>query len=229
LVKVGTAAWVKKQNISPDQDLLRQAEQQEKKGITCVFVLINDQMAGLLGFADGLREDATAVIKQLQQDQVGITVLSGDKKTVVETITASFGDIDRKAEVLPQDKSEVVKQLQQQGEVVAMVGDGINDSPALVQADVSLAMASGTDVSIESADIVLSHQSFKNVIKARRLASATLHTIKQNIMLSFLYNIIMIPLAMSSLVNPLVAALTMPLSSLLVIGNAARLKRFLKD
>jgi len=229
LVRVGTAAWVNKQNISLDKALLLQAEQQEKKGVTCVFVLIDNELAGLLGFSDCLREDATEVIKQLQQDQIGITVLSGDKKTVVETITAPFGDVARQSEVLPKDKSDVVKQLQQQGEVVAMVGDGINDSPALVQADVSLAMASGTDVSIESADIVLSHQSFKNVIKARRLASATLHTIKQNIMLSFLYNIIMIPLAMLSLVNPLVAALTMPLSSLLVIGNAARLKRFLKD
>jgi Cu2+-exporting ATPase len=187
------------------------------------------KVIGLLALADSLREDTLKVIHLLQQQDIDITVLSGDKTAVVNSVTADFGNVTRKAEVLPKDKSDVIKQLQEQGEIVAMVGDGINDSPALIQADVSIAMASGTDVSIESADIVLSHHSFDNVIKARNLALATLRTIKQNIMLSFTYNLIMVPLAMMALVNPLVAALTMPISSLVVIGNAARLRRFLRD
>ena len=124
---------------------------------------------------------------------------------------------------------DVVKSLQQQGAIVAMVGDGINDSPALIQADVGIALSSGTDVSIESADIVLSHNELYNVAQAKQLASRTLRTIKQNIVLSITYNIIMVPLAMMSLINPLIAAITMPISSLLVIGNAARIKRFFKE
>jgi len=126
---------------------------------------------------------------------------------------------------MPKDKADVVRQLQQQGDIVAMVGDGVNDAPALIQADIGIALASGTDVSIESADIVLSHNDLQQVAQARQLASRTLRTIKQNIVLSISYNVIMVPLAMMALVSPLVAALTMPVSSLLVIGNAARIRR----
>lgn len=228
LIQVGTAAWLEKQNVVDETGFFKQALVKEQQGQTCVFVVIDKKVVGLLAFADSLRTDTLNVINQLKQQGLAITVLSGDKTAVVENITADFGDVRRFSEVLPKDKSDVVKELQNQGEVVAMVGDGINDSPALIQADVSLAMASGTDVSIESADIVLSHQNFINVIKARDLATATLTTIRQNIVLSFTYNVIMVPLAMMALVNPLVAALTMPLSSLVVIGNAARLRRFLR-
>ena len=229
LIRVGTAAWLQQHNVLDELGLFEQALQKEQQGHTCVFVVVDKKVIGLLAFADSLRKDTLNVIRALQQQGVTITVLSGDKEAVVNTVTAEFGEVIRRAEVLPKDKSDVVKQLQAEGEVVAMVGDGINDSPALIQSDVSFAMASGTDVSIESADIVLSHQSFINVIRARELALATLRTIKQNIVLSFTYNLIMVPLAMMALVNPLVAALTMPLSSLVVIGNAARLRRFLRE
>ncbi len=229
LIRVGTAAWLQQHNVLDELGLFEQALQKEQQGHTCVFVVVDKKVIGLLAFADSLRKDTLNVIRALQQQGVTITVLSGDKAAVVNTVTAEFGEVIRRAEVLPKDKSDVVKQLQAEGEVVAMVGDGINDSPALIQSDVSFAMASGTDVSIESADIVLSHQSFINVIRARELALATLRAIKQNIVLSFTYNLIMVPLAMMALVNPLVAALTMPLSSLVVIGNAARLRRFLRE
>jgi Cu2+-exporting ATPase len=145
---------------------------------------------------------------------------------VVEAITADFNNINRYAEVMPKDKADVIRELQEKGNIVAMVGDGINDAPALIQADVGIALASGTDVSIESADIVLSHNDLEKVVEARKLAGKTLRTIKQNIVLSITYNIIMVPLAMMALVSPIVAALTMPLSSLLVIANAARIRRW---
>jgi Cu2+-exporting ATPase len=229
LIQVGTASWMIQNNVSDDAGLFEAALGMEEDGQTCVFLAIDKKVIGLFALADSLRAGTLNVIHSLKEQGIKITVLSGDKAAVVNNVTAEFGEVTRRSEVLPKDKSDVVKQLQKQGDIVAMVGDGINDSPALIQADVSIAMASGTDVSIESADIVLSHQSFENIIKARNLALATLTTIKQNIMLSFTYNLIMVPLAMMALVNPLVAALTMPISSLVVIGNAARLRRFLRD
>jgi Cu2+-exporting ATPase len=133
------------------------------------------------------------------------------------------------AEVLPQDKDQVIQNLQKQGAVVAMVGDGINDAPALIRADVGIALGSGTDVSVESADIVLMHNELNKVRQATILSRRTLRTIKQNIGLSFVYNSIMVPLAVMGHVTPLIAAITMPISSLLVIGNASRIRNLFKE
>ena len=132
------------------------------------------------------------------------------------------------AEVLPQDKDQVIAELQAQGERVAMVGDGINDAPALIRADVGIAVGSGTDVSVESADIVLMGDELLKVRLATALSRRTLRTIRQNIGISLTYNAIMIPLAMMAFVTPLVAAISMPISSLLVIGNAARIRTLFK-
>lgn len=227
-VLVGTYRWLQQQQVSGLDLWQNRVPQLELAGISCVFVAIDGVISGLLGLADELRSDAKETIKDLQAQNIAITILSGDKASVVAAVTADLSNVDRKAEVLPKDKSDVVRLLQQQGALVAMVGDGVNDSPALIQADVGIALASGTDVSIESADIVLSHNELSKVAEARRLASRTLRTIRQNIVLSICYNIIMVPLAVMALVSPLVAALTMPISSLLVIGNAARIRRMFK-
>ncbi len=227
-VLLGTRAWLVTQNIDGFDQWQQRIDDLELEGISCIFIAVNGEIEGMLGLADKLRSDAKEMIATLLDQGVAITILSGDKKSVVEAITAELGAVERQAEVLPKDKADVIRALQQQGKIVAMVGDGVNDSPALIQADVGIALASGTDVSIESADIVLSHNELKKVAEARELARRTLRTIKQNIILSISYNIIMVPLAMMSLVNPLVAAITMPISSLLVIGNAARIKRFFK-
>ncbi|MDC9725257.1 MAG: heavy metal translocating P-type ATPase [Gammaproteobacteria bacterium] len=227
-VSVGTRAWLERLGINGLETKENRIKELEQQGISCIFIAINGVVEGIIGLADQLKDDAKEMISSLKSQGVTVTVLSGDKQSVVEAVTATLGDIERQAEVLPKDKADVVRSLQQRGEIVAMVGDGINDSPALIQADVGIALSSGTDVSIESADIVLSHNELHKVADARELARRTLRTIKQNISLSISYNIVMVPLAMMSLVSPLVAALTMPISSLLVIGNAARIKRFFK-
>jgi Cu2+-exporting ATPase len=168
-------------------------------------------------------------VDTLRAQGIKMTLLSGDRKVVAEAVAAQLGGMEVIAEVLPQDKDRVIQQLQQRGAIVAMVGDGINDAPALIRADVGIALGSGTDVSVESADIVLMHNELDKVRLATLLSRRTLRTIKQNIGLSFLYNVIMVPLAMMARVTPLVAAITMPISSLVVIGNAARIRNLFKD
>ena len=224
-VVVGTQAWMLKHEVKNEQRYQTRIDELEQQGVSCVFIAIDGELSGLLGLVDELRADARNVITQLQAQNVAITVLSGDREAVVVAVTTDLGDIFRHAEVMPKDKADTIRYLQAQGDIVAMVGDGVNDAPALIQADVGIALASGTDVSIESADIVLSHNELHQVVQARRLAHKTLRTIKQNIVLSISYNIVMVPLAMMALVSPIVAALTMPVSSLLVIANAARIRR----
>ncbi|MCX4188289.1 heavy metal translocating P-type ATPase [Methylophaga sp. OBS4] len=227
-VMVGTRAWLQTQALEINAEQSQRLSELEQRGVSCVLIAVEENIEGLLGLVDTLREDAAETVQNLIKSNIAVTVLSGDRQAVVAAVTAGLGQIDRKAEVLPRDKSDVIRQLQQNGDVVAMVGDGVNDAPALIQADVGIAMASGTDVSVASADVVLSHQELNKVAEARQLAARTLRTIRQNIVLSISYNVIMVPLAMMALVSPLVAAITMPISSLLVIGNAARIGRTFK-
>lgn len=227
-IQIGTLDWLQQAGLVVSDNWQQQAVEAEKQGISCVLVIRDDNVIGLLGFSDELRDDAQQTIADLLTQGIKVTVLSGDRQAVVAAVTAKLGNVGRLAEVLPEDKQQCIRNLQQQGARVAMVGDGINDSPALIQADVGIALAAGTDVSIESADIVLSHNRLAQVAEARQLAARTLRTIRQNIVLSISYNIIMVPLAMMALVSPLLAAVTMPVSSLLVIGNAARISRLFK-
>jgi Cu2+-exporting ATPase len=156
-------------------------------------------------------------------------MLTGDRAVVARRIADRLGVKHVISEVRPEDKAQMVASLQENGERVAMVGDGINDAPALVRADVGIAVASGTDVSIASADIVLMSSELMRVRDAAALSRRTLSTIRQNIGLSITYNLIMVPLAMAALITPLVAAISMPLSSLAVIGNSARLRRLFRQ
>ncbi len=227
-ILVGTAEWMTLHDIKLNGEWQSQVNQLEQQGISGVFVARDQKLIGILGLFDTLRDDAKNVIADMLAQGLKVTVLSGDRQLVVDSVTADLGNIQRLAEVLPAEKRQVIQRLQQQGDFVAMVGDGINDSPALIQADVGIALASGTDVSIESADIILSHNQLSQVALARQLAARTLRTIRQNIVLSISYNVIMVPLAMMALVSPLLAAITMPISSLLVIGNAARISRIVK-
>lgn len=228
-IKLGTAEWLAANDITLSSSQLEQVSMTEEKGISCVFLARNTQTEAFIGLSDELRTEAVDVVSQLKQLGNNITVLSGDRQIVVDSVTRSLGDVKRFAEVLPAEKSAAIKTIQSEGAVVAMVGDGVNDAPALIQADVGIAMASGTDVSIESADVVISHQDLSKVLEASLLAKTTLRIIRQNIVLSITYNVIMVPLAMLAWVNPLIAAITMPISSLLVIGNASRIARYFKN
>jgi len=225
---IGTANWLKENSINTDKKLQNKAEGFEKQGISCIHIAVNENEIGLIVIADKLRSDAKQLINNLKKDNIKITLLSGDRKNVVKAIAHELGGMNVIAEVLPEDKDQVIKQLQEAGEKVAMVGDGINDAPALIRADVGIAVGSGTDVSMESADIVLLSNELEKIRQASQLSKRTLKTIRQNISISITYNIIMVPLAMMAFVTPLVAAISMPISSLAVIGNAARIRTLFK-
>jgi Cu2+-exporting ATPase len=186
------------------------------------------RQVALIAIEDRIREDARDLIAALKHEGLKLTLLTGDRRQAAEAIAERLGGLEVLAEVLPEEKDQVVKSLQAEGERVAMVGDGVNDAPALVRADVGIAMGSGTDVSIASADIVLMSSELEKVRLAIGLSRRTLLTIRQNIGISIIYNLIMVPLAMSAIVTPLVAAISMPMSSLAVIGNSARIRTLFK-
>lgn len=229
LVLIGTADWLERNQVALNHELLNPLAQLESQARTCVHLAVAGQHVGVLVLADTLRAESQALVSTLRAAGIGMTLLSGDRQAVADAVARELGGMNVIAEVLPQDKDRVIQQLQQRGECVAMVGDGVNDAPALIRANVGIALGSGTDVSVESADIVLMQNELDKVRQATILSRRTLRTIRQNIGLSFVYNIIMVPLAMMALVTPLMAALTMPISSLLVIGNAARIRNLFKE
>ncbi len=228
-VLLGSAGWLALQGVAANEALHAQAQQLEGRAMSCVYVAQNGKHIAIIALADKLRADAQQLVDELRAAGIGMTLLSGDRRPVAEAVARQLGGMEVIAEVLPQDKDQVIRRLQQGGAVVAMVGDGINDAPALIRADVGIALGSGTDVSVESADIVLMHNELDKVRQATHLSRRTLLTIKQNIGLSFVYNVIMVPLAMMAKVSPLVAAISMPISSLIVIGNAARIRTLFKN
>jgi len=227
-VLLGSAEWLVRQGVVLDEALQAQAHSLEIQAMSCVYVAQNGKHVAMIALADKLRGDAQQLVNELRSAGISMTLLSGDRRPVAEAVARQLGGMEVIAEVLPQDKDRVIQRLQQGGAVVAMVGDGVNDAPALIRADVGIALGSGTDVSVESADIVLMYNELDKVRQATQLSRRTLLTIKQNIGLSFVYNAIMVPLAMMAKVSPLVAAISMPVSSLIVIGNAARIRTLFK-
>ncbi|BBP44827.1 copper-translocating P-type ATPase [Thiosulfatimonas sediminis] len=226
---IGTAKWLQSQQIDLPQTLLAKTAQHAQIAQTAVWVAQNGLVQAVLFFEDEIREDAKELIQRLKARGKEVTLLSGDLRVVAERVAEQLGGLNVIAEVLPEDKNEQIRQLQLKGQKVAMIGDGINDAPALVRADVGIALGSGTDVSMESADIVLMNNRLISVDTAVALSMRTLRTVKQNIASSIAYNLIMVPLAMSGTLTPLIAAITMPLSSLVVIGNAARIRSFFSE
>lgn len=196
----------------------------EAAGASALRFAVGLQERALFALDDRLRDEAPGLIETLKREGMEVTLLSGDRRATAELIASRLGGMKVIAEVLPEQKDQTIASLQSERHRVAMVGDGVNDAPALVRADVGIALGTGTDVSIASADIVLMSSELDKVRLAAALSRRTLRTIRQNITISIAYNLIMVPLAMMALITPLVAAVSMPVSSLLVIGNASRIR-----
>lgn len=224
----GNSVMMGNEGLARSDRLEQLALQLGEQGVGSFYIGIDGRQVGLVAVEDRIRPDARELISDLKAEGLHLTLLSGDRQQAAEAIAHRLGGMDVIAEVLPEEKDQVVQRLQEQGQRVAMVGDGVNDAPALVRADVGIAMGSGTDVSIASADIVLMSSELEKVRLAIGLSRRTLLTIRQNIGISIVYNIIMVPLAMAAFVTPLVAAISMPLSSLAVIGNSARIRTLFK-
>lgn len=209
-------------NISSAEDL---ALNFQKEGKTVIFVGVDKKLAGLIAIADTVRATSKEAIQQLHSMGINVALLTGDNKSTAEAIAKEVGIDTVVANVLPKGKAEFIKRLQAKGEIVAMVGDGINDAPALAQAQVSMAMASGTDVALETADVVLMRHDLVAVVRAIKLSRRTIRTIKENLFWAFIYNIIGIPLAAFGMLSPTFAAAAMAFSSVSVVTNSLRLRK----
>ncbi len=195
------------------------------QGKSIVLVAINGKLAGLLAVADPIRETSKQAIEELKKLGLKVIMITGDNQLTAESIAREAGIERYFAEVRPEEKATKVKELQKQGEIVAMVGDGINDSPALVTADLGIAIGTGTDVAIESSDVTLIKGDLRSVVTAIKLSKKTIRTIKQNLFWAFVYNTIGIPFAALGFLNPIIGALAMSFSSVSVVSNSLRLKR----
>ncbi|MEX0922643.1 MAG: copper-translocating P-type ATPase [Rhodovibrionaceae bacterium] len=230
-IVLGNARMLRDLGIDPGS-LEAQAEELRGAGATVMFLAIDSAAAGLIAVADPLKQTTPAAVKALQEEGLRIVMLTGDSRSTAEAVARALGIDEVRAEVLPEDKHAAVAALQREGRVVAMAGDGVNDAPALAQADVGVAMGGGTDVAIESAGMTLVKGDLNGLLKARRLSQATLRNIRQNLFFAFAYNALGVPIAagvlypvFGLLLSPMIAAAAMSLSSVSVIGNALRLRR----
>jgi len=223
-VLLGNAAFLAEQGIAVESPAAR-AEELRREGHTVLLVAVEGRLAGLLSVADPIRASTPEAIQLLHADGLRLLMLTGDNRTTAEAVARRLGIDDVIAEVLPARKSEVVAQLQEQGHVVAMAGDGINDAPALARADIGIAMGTGTDVAMESASVTLVRGDLRAIARARRLSRFTLSAIRQNLFLAFVYNTVSIPLAAVGFFPPILAGAAMSLSSVSVIGNSLRLRK----
>ena len=229
---VGNESLMKEKNIDSSA-FQEQLLELSKEGKTAMFVAVDGQLASILAVADEMKSSSLSAVQELQSMGLEVIMLTGDREETATAIAQKAGIQKVIAGVLPDGKATAIKNLQEAGKRLAMVGDGINDAPALVQADVGIAIGSGADVAIESADVVLMHSDLQDVVKAIKLSQATIRNIKENLFWAFTYNTLGIPIAMGllhlfggPLLNPMLAGLAMSLSSVSVVANALRLGRF---
>ncbi len=230
VVVIGNAEMLEDSGAAPG-DLTARAEPLRNEGRTVVFVAIDGRRAGLLGIADPIKESAAHAIKELHAGGLRIIMLTGDNRTTAAAVARKLGLDDFRADVLPEAKGAAIKSLQAEGRTVAMAGDGINDAPALAQAEVGIAMGTGTDVAMESAGITLVKGDLRGIERARKLSVATMWNIRENLAFAFLYNVLGVPIAAGALypffgilLSPMIASAAMTFSSVSVITNALRLR-----
>jgi Cu+-exporting ATPase len=230
VVALGNRALLDEIRTSP-QDLLPLATQQRAEGQTVMFVVVDRRVVGFLGVTDPIKASTPEAIRQLHDHGIRLVMLTGDSRTTAEAVARRLNIDEVVAEVLPTAKAEAVKRFQNEGRKVAMAGDGINDAPALAQADVGIAMGTGTDVAMESAGVTLVKGDLRGIVRAIRLSRATMKNIKQNLFFAFVYNTLGVPIAagvlypvFGLLLSPMIAAAAMSFSSVSVIANALRLR-----
>jgi len=207
------------------------ADKLRGSGANALFVAVDGKPGGIIAIADPIKSTPPLALDSLTTDGIHVIMLTGDNKTTAQAIASQLGIDDVEADVLPDDKNRIVKQLSADGKIVAMTGDGLNDAPALAEADVGIAMGTGTEVAFQSAGVTLVKGDLAGILRARALSCMTMRNIRQNLVFAFAYNAIGIPVATGALypifgilLNPVVAALAMSLSSVSVIGNALRLR-----
>jgi len=230
-VLTGNDGWLQENGIS-SAGLTQKAEEPRRNGQTVIFVAIDGQPAGLLGIADPIKSSANQALRDLRAEGLRLVMLTGDSRATAEAVARSLGIEEYEAGALPEKKAEVIQRLQNEGRIVAMAGDGINDAPALAQANVGIAMGTGTDVAMESGDVTLVKGDLAGMVRARKLSQATMRNIRQNLFFAFLYNSLGVPIAagllypfFGLLLSPILAAAAMSLSSVSVITNSLRLKK----
>jgi Cu+-exporting ATPase len=230
-VSLGNRTLLEELKIDPGE-LAAKAESLRADGQTVMFVAVDGKAAGLIGVADPIKETTPEAIKQLHEEGIRIVMLTGDSRTTAEAVARKLNIDEVVAEVLPNQKVDAVKKFQAEGRFVAMAGDGINDAPALAQAQVGIAMGTGTDVAMKSAGVTLVKGDLRGIVRARVLSRLTMGNIKQNLFFAFIYNSLGVPIAagvlypfFGLLLSPMIAAAAMSFSSVSVIGNALRLRR----
>ena len=230
-VAIGNKKLLEQFALKLDSAFLDDVEKRQMEGQTVMFVMIDNVIAGFISVADPIKETSAAAIRNLQDQGLEVIMLTGDNKNTAKAVADKLGLDGFEADLLPEDKYKKVKELQQQGKKVAMAGDGINDAPALAQADVGIAMGTGTDVAIESASLTLVKGELDGIVRARKLSTDVMRNIKQNLFFAFVYNLLGVPIAagilfpfFGILLSPMLAALAMSLSSVSVIGNSLRLR-----
>jgi Cu+-exporting ATPase len=231
LVGAGSAQLLQELSVDP-RALVERAEQLRQQGQTVMFVAIDGRAAGMVGVADPIKVSTPEAIQMLHQERIRIVMLTGDNLTTAQAVAGKLGIDEVQAGVLPGQKAEVVKRLQSEGHVVAMAGDGVNDAPALAQAQVGIAMGAGADVAMESAGITLVQGDLRGIVRARRLSRGAMKNIRQNLFFAFIYNVLGVPIAagvlypfFGLLLSPMIASAAMTFSSFSVIMNALRLRR----
>jgi Cu+-exporting ATPase len=225
---VGSIRWLTEEGIALEEAQRATAEEWKRDGMTVVGTAADGRLVGMYGLADAIKEDAQGAIAALHRLGLRTAMLTGDNDTAARAIAGRAGIDDVFAELLPAQKIDAVKKLQGEGRTVAMVGDGINDAPALKQANVGVAIGTGTDIAIESADITLMSSSLAMIPRAVEISRSTFGKIKTNLFWAFIYNVVAIPLAVMGLLHPVVAEIAMAFSSITVVSNSLHLKRILK-